>query len=74
MLVKVRIHGALRRDLPRLQTVALDSPCTLADLLKCLGLGTGELWIMLVNGSSVTDEFELHDADLVQLIAPIGGG
>ncbi len=74
MQIQVKGYGMLRHYIPTSHIVDLTLSGRVADLLASLGLSASQLWMMRVNGSNVTAEFELHDGDLVEFIPPIGGG
>ena len=71
--VEVRAYGALRRRLTG-QAFDLASSSSLGDLLASLGLSSGQLWLISINGKRATVESQLHDGDRVELVPPIGGG
>ncbi len=55
--------------------VPLPQPTLLADLVQTLGLPTGEIAIVVVNGKAVElDGTRVADADRVELYPPVGGG
>jgi sulfur carrier protein ThiS len=67
----------LRRYLPDERSplpVELPERATVADLAAQLGITWGELGIVQVNGNLSDEKTTLHDGDLVEIFAPIGGG
>ncbi len=55
--------------------IALSQPTLLTDLVQKLGLPTGEIAIVVVNGQAVElDQTRIADGDRVELYPPVGGG
>ncbi len=55
--------------------VPLSQPTLLTELVQKLGLPTGEIAIVVVNGQAVElDQARIADGDRVELYPPIGGG
>ncbi len=55
--------------------VPLSQPTLLTDLIQKLGMPTGEIAIVVVNGQTVQlEQTRIADGDRVELYPPVGGG
>jgi sulfur carrier protein ThiS len=77
MQVTVTPHGDLGRVLAKGQrslTVELAGTATVATLLETLALGPEEVWLIRHNRQRATVDQPLHDGDMLELFAVVGGG
>ena len=47
---------------------------TLSDIAKIVGIGLGDMYILMVNGYGVKPDSEVHDGDLVVIFPAVFGG
>jgi molybdopterin converting factor small subunit len=77
MTVKVKLFAGLRRpgDPPQGELpVELPAGATVADLVVKLGIATGDVGVIAVNGALKTATTMLAAGDKVALFPPIAGG
>lgn len=74
MQIEVRLFATLRAGRFNRQTLELPDGTTVAALLSHLGLRSGEVAILLVNGRDAIREKALQAGDAVSLFPAIGGG
>lgn len=77
MRVTVAAYGELRRYLLGGQperTVELPEGATLAELAQALGTDPDELALARRGSAILREGAALHDGDLIELFAPVGGG
>jgi molybdopterin converting factor small subunit len=79
--ITVRLYGALRRyssaaggDKHRPFTVVAQPEATVEELLQQLGIDTGVVSAVAVNGEHAPLTVALHDGDEVYLFPPVAGG
>jgi molybdopterin converting factor small subunit len=75
MKVTVKLYGELKR-LSSFDELAVDvdENSTVGDLIKMLGIGSGEVWVIAVNQHMTEKDYLLHQDDQISLVPPIGGG
>ncbi len=75
MRVQVRLAGHLSRDgRSRNVTVEVDSGATVADLIATLGIPSGEVGTVYLDGKGAFHNAFLHEDSRVELFPPIAGG
>ena len=78
MQIRIKAMGALRSKLPagsQGNTWDLESGATVATALEKLGLSTGQVHLVMVNGEMDHDKNrQLNEGDEVTLFPPVAGG
>jgi sulfur-carrier protein len=79
MQVTVKLFATLVRVVPGVRAgepfgQALAEGGTVADLARSLGLPTGEIRLVFVNGLAKDLDQQLNEGDEVGIFPPIGGG
>jgi molybdopterin synthase sulfur carrier subunit len=80
MQIHIKLMGALRSKLPagsqgNKATLELGTQATLANALEKLGLSTGQVHLVMVNGEMDHDKARtLKEGDEVTLFPPVAGG
>jgi molybdopterin converting factor small subunit len=80
MRIRIKMMGALRTKLPagfpgNTAPLDLDTGATTSTLLQKLGLSTGQIHLVMVNGEMDHDKNrKLNEGDEVTLFPPVAGG
>ncbi len=75
MAIKIRTGGlTLKRYIPDIYYVDIDSPLTVRDLLTKLGIPEGLIAGVIIDGKIVDKSYEIKDGQEIVLMPPISGG
>lgn len=74
--ITVRVFGSHRRILKQghMDTVKYVPGETVAQLLQRLGVHEHEVWMVIVNGKTVSENYVLAPGDEVSIMSPVNGG
>lgn len=73
--IQIKLFATLNRFRPaEADHYPIDPATTVADLQKLLGIDTGQVKLVFVNGIRVEPEQVLNDGDRVGMFPPVGGG
>ncbi|MGI6412728.1 MAG: hypothetical protein GX550_00785 [Syntrophomonadaceae bacterium] len=64
----------LQPDQNGVTTLSLSENCTVGEMLKSVGIPSGEAGFILLNGNAAQEEQKLKTGDRVEVFPPLEGG